>query len=40
MDYGHDLHFGVFVTPAADQVEDVVMTALEADVLGLDSVSI
>jgi hypothetical protein len=40
MDHGHDLHFGVFVTPAADQVEDVVTTALEADVLGLDSVSV
>ena len=40
MDYGHDLHFGVFLTPTAAQADQVVTAALEADVLGLDSVSI
>ena len=40
MDYGHDLHFGIFLTPAAAQVDQVVTAALEADVLGLDSVSV
>lgn len=40
MDYGHDLHFGVFLTPTAAQADLVVTAALEADVLGLDSVSI
>jgi Luciferase-like monooxygenase/Hemerythrin HHE cation binding domain len=40
MDYGHDLHFGVFLTPKAAQADLVVTAALEADVLGLDSVSI
>ena len=40
MDYGHDLHFGVFLPPLAEQAEQVVTAALEADVLGLDSVSV
>ena len=40
MDYGHDLHFGVFLPPVAEQAEQVVTAALEADVLGLDSVSV
>jgi alkanesulfonate monooxygenase SsuD/methylene tetrahydromethanopterin reductase-like flavin-dependent oxidoreductase (luciferase family) len=40
MDYGHDLHFGVFLTPTAAQSDQVVTAALEADLLGLDSVSI
>ena len=40
MDYGHDLHFGVFLTPTAAQADHVVTAALEADLLGLDSVSI
>jgi len=39
MDYGHELHFGVFLTPAANRVEDVLTAALEAELLGLDSVS-
>jgi alkanesulfonate monooxygenase SsuD/methylene tetrahydromethanopterin reductase-like flavin-dependent oxidoreductase (luciferase family) len=39
-DYGHELRFGVFVTPAADAHDQVVRTAATADVLGLDSVSI
>src|SRR4051794_36423387 len=40
MDYGHDLHFGVFLPPVAEHAELVVTAALEADVLGLDSVSV
>ena len=40
MDYGHDLHFGVFLTPTAAQADQVVTAALAADLLGLDSVSI
>ena len=40
MDYGHDLHFGVFLTPTAAQADQVVTAALEAELLGLDSVSI
>ncbi len=40
VDYGHDLHFGVFLTPTAAQADDVLTAALEADVLGLDSVSV
>lgn len=40
MDYGHDLHFGVFLSPDAERYDDVVTAALEADVLGLDSVSV
>lgn len=39
-DYGHDLQFGVFVTPSADSPERVVRAATTADVLGLDSVSL
>lgn len=39
-DYGHDLQFGVFVTPTADAVDEVVRLATTADVLGLDSVSL
>jgi alkanesulfonate monooxygenase SsuD/methylene tetrahydromethanopterin reductase-like flavin-dependent oxidoreductase (luciferase family)/hemerythrin-like domain-containing protein len=39
-DYGHELKFGVFVTPTAAAHEQVVRTAVTADVLGLDSVSI
>jgi Luciferase-like monooxygenase/Hemerythrin HHE cation binding domain len=40
MDYGHGLHFGVFVTPDAARYDEVVTAALEADLLGLDSVSV
>src|ERR1700709_788075 len=40
VDYGHDLHFGVFLTPDAGRPEEVVAAAQEADVLGLDSASI
>lgn len=39
-DYGHDLRFGIFVAPTAAAHEQVVRTAVTADVLGLDSVSI
>lgn len=39
-DYAHDLHFGVFVTPSAAHADAVVATAVEAEQLGLDSVSI
>ncbi|MBN8869124.1 MAG: LLM class flavin-dependent oxidoreductase [Solirubrobacterales bacterium] len=38
-DYGHDLEFGIFVTPVADQASGVVELAKEADVLGLDYVT-
>src|SRR6476660_2332552 len=40
MDYGHDLHFGVFLPPLAEHADLVVTAAREADVLGLDSVSV
>ena len=40
MDYGHDLQFGVFLTPEAARWQDVLVTAREADLLGLDSVSL
>jgi Luciferase-like monooxygenase/Hemerythrin HHE cation binding domain len=40
MDYGHELHFGVFVSPDAARYDAVVTAALEADLLGLDSVSV
>lgn len=38
-DYGHDLEFGIFITPVADQASGVVELAKEADVLGLDYVT-
>ena len=38
-DYGHDLRFGVFITPAADQADAVVELARLADVVGLDLVT-
>lgn len=38
-DYGHDLEFGIFVPPVADQVFGVVDLATQADVLGLDLVT-
>jgi hemerythrin-like domain-containing protein len=40
MDYGHDLHFGVFLAPDAARADDVLTAAAEADLLGLDSVSV
>ncbi len=39
-DYGQELRFGVFVTPTAAQASQVIATAVEADVRGLDSVSV
>jgi iron-sulfur cluster repair protein YtfE (RIC family) len=38
-DYGHDLQFGVFIPPDADQADAVVELALLADVTGLDLVT-
>ncbi|MDQ2622509.1 MAG: LLM class flavin-dependent oxidoreductase [Actinomycetota bacterium] len=38
-DYGHDLQFGVFVTPEADRTEEVIELAELADVSGLDLVT-
>jgi len=40
MDYGHELHFGVFLAPEAARADDVLTAAAEAEVLGLDSVSV
>jgi len=39
-DYGHDLLFGVFVTPAAARHEEVVALVRRADELGLDLVGV
>jgi alkanesulfonate monooxygenase SsuD/methylene tetrahydromethanopterin reductase-like flavin-dependent oxidoreductase (luciferase family) len=39
-DYGHDLLFGVFVPPVADQAETVVTLARLADATGLDLVAV
>jgi alkanesulfonate monooxygenase SsuD/methylene tetrahydromethanopterin reductase-like flavin-dependent oxidoreductase (luciferase family) len=38
-DYRHDLQFGVFITPLADQADAVVELSRLADVVGLDLVS-
>ncbi|MCB0870028.1 MAG: LLM class flavin-dependent oxidoreductase [Solirubrobacterales bacterium] len=38
-DYGHDLEFGIFIPPVADQVSGVVELAKVADVLALDLVT-
>ena len=38
-DYGHDLLFGCFLTPAADQAETTLRLAVRAEQLGLDLVS-
>ena len=38
-DYGHDLEFGVFVTPSAEAAERVVALAMLADRAGLDLVT-
>jgi len=38
-DYGHDLQFGIFVPPVADQAAGVVELAKAADVAGLDLVT-
>jgi hypothetical protein len=38
-DYGHELQFGVFITPAAQNAETVVSLATLADRVGLDLVS-
>src|SRR5882757_6145838 len=39
-DYGHELQFGVFLTPTADSAERIVELAELAEVLGLDLVTI
>jgi alkanesulfonate monooxygenase SsuD/methylene tetrahydromethanopterin reductase-like flavin-dependent oxidoreductase (luciferase family) len=39
-DYGHELLFGIFVTPAADAPERVLRLARRADEAGLDLVSV
>jgi CO/xanthine dehydrogenase Mo-binding subunit len=39
-DYGHDLEFGVFLPPAADQAADTLRLAHDADRFGLDLVSV
>ena len=38
-DYGHDLEFGVFITPAADDADRVVALAQVADGAGIDLVT-
>lgn len=38
-DYGHDLQFGVFITPAAEGADQVIELAELADVSGLDLVT-
>ena len=38
-DYGHDLEFGVFITPSSQGAESVVALATVADRSGLDLVS-
>jgi alkanesulfonate monooxygenase SsuD/methylene tetrahydromethanopterin reductase-like flavin-dependent oxidoreductase (luciferase family) len=38
-DYGHELQFGVFIPPAADQAADVLELAKLADLVGLDLVT-
>ncbi len=39
-DYGHDLLFGIFPTPAADQRDQLVALARRADELGLDLIGV
>jgi alkanesulfonate monooxygenase SsuD/methylene tetrahydromethanopterin reductase-like flavin-dependent oxidoreductase (luciferase family) len=39
-DYGHQLEFGVFLPPAADQAGETLRLAQTADLLGLDLVSV
>ncbi|HEY7197421.1 MAG TPA: LLM class flavin-dependent oxidoreductase [Gaiellaceae bacterium] len=39
-DYGHELQFGIFVTPAAEAAESVVGLSTLADRVGLDLVAI
>ena len=39
-DYGHDLSFGIFVTPEADAGAHVIELAQQADAAGLDWVSV
>jgi alkanesulfonate monooxygenase SsuD/methylene tetrahydromethanopterin reductase-like flavin-dependent oxidoreductase (luciferase family) len=38
-DYGQDLQFGVFITPIAEQADEVIRLAESADVAGLDLVT-
>ena len=39
-DYGHDLQFGVFLTPVAEQADDLLALARAADAAGLDLVTV
>jgi hypothetical protein len=39
-DYGHELRFGVFITPAADQAAHVVELAKLVDLVALDLVTL
>src|ERR1700691_3698204 len=39
-DYGHDLSFGIFVTPQADAAPHIIELARRADAAGLDWVSV
>ena len=38
-DYGHELEFGVFLTPAASEIDRVLEQAQLAEVRGLDLVT-
>jgi alkanesulfonate monooxygenase SsuD/methylene tetrahydromethanopterin reductase-like flavin-dependent oxidoreductase (luciferase family) len=38
-DYGHELQFGIFITPAADQTQAIVELSKLAEVVGLDLVT-
>ena len=39
-DYGHELQFGVFLTPVAAQADDLLALARAADAVGLDLVTV
>jgi alkanesulfonate monooxygenase SsuD/methylene tetrahydromethanopterin reductase-like flavin-dependent oxidoreductase (luciferase family) len=39
-DYGHELQFGVFLTPVAEQADDLLALARAADAAGLDLVTV
>lgn len=40
VDYGHEIQFGLFVTPTADRASDILELAEQADHLGLDLIAI
>jgi alkanesulfonate monooxygenase SsuD/methylene tetrahydromethanopterin reductase-like flavin-dependent oxidoreductase (luciferase family) len=40
VDYGHEIQFGLFITPTADRVHDVLALAEQAESLGLDLLAI